>query len=287
MERTDKVMNQQNGNIIEGFVDELDSDTLYKNYKSIRLLDNDLLLLKYLLESNFLTREQIHKYIYRNCSERYLNSQRFWKLCRGRFIKKGPVIGATRTVLLADEMALIGVSVYQERLKELCRKLRLFYVTPDLYLLQPQIDLRQFNHDYYLNLVRFEFENRGADFWIPAKLLYRTRKFKMIPDGVFQKEKKIFAVELETTLKKPGRYKDLFSLYSTTPEIDFVLYIAGSNKIYRELARMITPGFIDDSTEAFKKFLTIRLDDFLKGSLVFHNQAYNNFKLDLGTILKK
>ncbi|HEX3046519.1 MAG TPA: hypothetical protein VHY08_17310 [Bacillota bacterium] len=280
-------MNQKGKTLIEDVDADFGDDTLCKNFTSIRLMDNDLLLLKYLLESNFLTREQVQKYIYSGYSEQYLNSRRFWKLCRGKFIKKGPMVDQNRTVLLADEMALIGVSVYRERLENLCRERRLFYVTPDLYLLQPRIDLRQFTHDYYLNQVRFEFENRGADFWISDKLLYRTRKFKKIPDGVFQKEQRIFAVELETTLKKPGRYKDSFSLYCSTPEIDFVLYIAGNNRIYRDLARMITPGFIDDSPEAFKKFMLIRLDDFLKGGLVFQNHAYNDFELDLDAILKK
>lgn len=240
----------------------------------IRITDDDLILFKYLFESGFLTRPQIDNFVYEELSSDYVNKVKLWKLTKEGYLKK-KMSPTGKTVLLATEKALDQMFIFRSRLKDIKRNdnFKFYYVDPVIYRVQEELDLRKFDHDRLLNTVRFKFENYGADYWLSDKLLYRKRVFKTIPDGTFQKKGKVFAVELENTLKQKGRYKDIFSIYSRIKEIDYIIYITTSEMIYNALDKLFNPSFISYTSDSYKKFYLIRLDDFLRGNLVIRNST--------------
>lgn len=238
----------------------------------IRITDKDLLLFKYLFETDFLTRPQIHKYIYGSSS---YGHKRIWQLTKEGFLKK-LVSPNGNTVILATDKALDYIHIHRSRFDNLKRNnVKLYRVDPLLYKVQEKLDLRKFEHDSLLNTVRFKFEDYGADYWITDLLLYRRRVFKTTPDGTFQKKGKLFAVELENTLKKKVRYKDIFSIYSRIKEIDYIIYITTSEMIYNALDKLFNPSFISYTSDSYKKFFLLRLNDFLRGNLVIRNSTAN------------
>jgi len=251
----------------------------------IRITDKDLLLFKYLFETDFLTRPQIDNFVYEELSSDYVNKIKLWKLTKEGYLKK-KMSPTGNTVLLATEKALDQMFIFRSRLKDIKRNdnFKFYYVDPVIYRVQEELDLRKFEHDRLLNTVRFKFENYGADYWLSDKLLYRRRVFKTIPDGTFQKKGKVFAVELEHTLKKKSRYRDIFNIYSKTKEIDYIIYITTSEMIYNALDKLFNPSFISYTSNSYKKFFLISLNDFLKGNLEIVNSAAD-LKFNLKEVL--
>lgn len=251
----------------------------------IRLTDGDLILFKYLFETNFLTRSQIDSFVYKNLSSSYVNKIKLWKLTKAGFLKKR-MSPTGKTVLLATDKALDQMFIFKNKLKDLKRNdnFKFYQVDPVLYKVQEELDLRKYDHDRLLNAVRFKFEDFGADYWTTDKLIYRKGVFKTTPDGTFQKKGKLFAVELEHTLKKRSRYKDIFRIYSKEKEIDYVIYLVTSDMIFNALEKNINPTFIDYTMDSYKKFYLIRLKDFLEGKLEIVNTAANKI-IDLKEVL--
>lgn len=260
--------------------------------KLIRITDNDLLLFKYLFESesDFLTREQIRDYLWSDFNEHHVK-KRLWQLTKEEYLKKKPdPTSMKETVLMCDKKALdyIRLDGVQERLKNLKRNdnFKLYYLNPEVYKVKDEIDLRQYDHDRMLNTLRFIFENNGANYWLTSKLIYRKKLAKKTPDALFHDNKKLYAIELENTLKQKHRYKDIFATYAQmfrgkgleiNKNINKVLYITTSDSIYKSLQKKINSKFISYSKDSYKNFFVAKLEDIKENNFKFHNNTLGKY----------
>lgn len=267
---------------------------------NVVLTPEDLLLIKYLFETDFLNRDQIKKYVWNNRSESYTQN-RLWRLTREGFLRKtnNPLGLQGETVLMATKKALNAIRDREEVLHEILSKLNRTSIQKifDTYLYSEQEGLNYavFSHDNILNEVRFILEELGVDFWHTSKILSRSKLFSFVADGIFQvkgkNESKLFAVELELFLKgtknKENRYKEIFYNYSSLKKIDYVLYICGNDRIYKGLSDKINPKFIDYSPTAYQKFFLISLKDFLKENFIFRNPFDKDLVVSLKELIDK
>lgn len=257
---------------------------------NINITNRDLLLFKYLLESKFLTRDQIRKYIYQSNS---YGTKRLWQLSSNKYITKvrSPLGKAGQTVVLADKKALDCMYIYESNLRTLKRKNNFsFYLfDPADYILQTKLDLRQFEHDMYVNTIRFVLENHGASKWLSYVMINRKKQvnnFRFVPDGLFQNNSLLCAVEFENRLKNKQRYSELFNhFYSKDKRINYVIYITGTDLVYNSLFKLITPSFIKESPDSYKKFYLLRLYDLMQGNLIISNPYDSNLRFNLCNIL--
>lgn len=250
--------------------------------------DHELLFLKYLFETDFLTRSQIKKYIYTDYACDSVD-RKLSRMTREGYIKKvrAPIGRLNETVLLATKKALDTIEIHEERLKEIKvrKNSKLYGENIRFYLPQEVLDLKNYGHDLVLNTVRFQLENIGADYWMTSKILARKKTFKFVPDGVFQKNGKVFAVEYETKYKSTDRYRDIFWKYNDESRINYVIYLTGNDYVHKSLARIINPEFCSYSMDAYKKFYLVRQSEFFNGNYTVMNPANPDLNFDLREVL--
>lgn len=252
---------------------------------SVVISNDDLILFKYLFECDFLTRDQIKKYIY---SSGNYATKRLWELNKENYIKKKRNPLNRGTFIMADQKALDFVKAVPDRLQKLSRNdnFKSFFIEPRLYHIQDDISLHKFNHDSMLNSIRFQFEDYGADYWMTDKILNRKTIYSKIPDGTFNKNKKRYAIELEHSLKMKSRYKGILGKYASERKLNYILYLTTSDTIFNAMQRKFNPKFISYSNDAYKKFFTARLEDFKKGDLRFYNKTAD-LVLDMKEVLSE
>lgn len=250
---------------------------------AVMITDKDLILFKYLFECNFLTRNQIKRYIYDSKS---YSTRRLWQLNKAEYIKKEKSPLNQSTFIMADQKALDFVRAVPDRLEKMNRndRFKSYFIKPRLYKLEDEISLGKFHHDSMLNSIRFQFEDYGADYWISDKIIYRKKLYPKIPDGVFNKNKKTYAVELEHTLKAKSRYKSILGRYALEQKLNYILYLTTSDTIYNAMQRKFNPKFISYSKDAYKQFFAARLEDFKRGDLRFYNKTAD-LVLDMKEVL--
>lgn len=163
--------------------------------KNFRLKDQDLLMLKYLLESDShsLTKEQIIDNFYFD-----LNSleKKLWE-----YVKYNILESYTRP-LTGGIIYTCGYKGYQilkanrRRLKEALRRskndllVRQSYYSPTFYTLHDQPNISSYWHDEALMNLRFFLEDLGAYNYKTSKLIYKEfygkdNYFSAVPDSIF------------------------------------------------------------------------------------------------------
>jgi len=274
----------------------LECEAMKRSECNIIITKRELLLFKYLFETDFLTRDQIHNYIYPGTKQYF--STRLWQLTKEKYLKKlaHPLGKINETLIMADRKALDALKLHRSDLKTLIRKenFRFWNFNPEEdYSVQPGLDMRSFSHDILMNDIRFILENAGANYYRTNKMIGRERLKDIIPNGIsflpdalFEKRQKAYAVELETARKDVDRYKDIFNRYAAESSIDYVLYITDSIKVYNRVASLMNQKIINFSMDSYKKFYVIRLDDFLRGDWTFINPASEELKFNLKEVLR-
>jgi predicted transcriptional regulator len=250
---------------------------------SVRITKNDIILLKYLFENNFLTREQIGEYIYSSLT--YAN-QRLSKLTKTGFVKKKPYPlkdGNRTTFIMPTRKALsyLKTEKGKKKLKNIKRndEFEHRFIKPKNYIVRDSISLDQFEHDDQVNKLRFEFENIGAYFWVAQDIAERFNLHSKIPDGIFdtRDRKTKFVLELEKTLKRNSRYINskygVLTRYAQDDSIDGILYVVEGESLYKSIMKKINPKSIPYPKGAYKKFYVAKLKEILDGDYRFYNKA--------------
>lgn len=255
----------------------------------IRLQNDDLLLLKYLFETDFLDRDQIKKYIWNNRGEKY-SIKRLWQLTKEEILKKAPnPDSVTGSVLMATSKALLYMKNNIDRIKDLRRNdnFKFQYISPGDYRVQNELRLGNFRHDNLLNLLRFKLEDYGADGWVSDKILFRNKPFKYTPDGLFQKKKKFFAVEFEIYMKRNHRYQHILHSYDThignrNDRLDYLIYFCFEKQVYDFLSNRMRPDYQKDGKmlKNYNRMFLIRWGKFMEGDLRIYNH-YDKRVIDL------
>lgn len=252
----------------------------------IKITDRDVILFRYLFENGFLTRNQIGKYIFE--TKKY-HIARLRKLKENGFVKFPTNVLARGTYIQATKKALyyLKSKVGKKKLKNGRRnqKFEPFYINPKNYRVEDEIKLHKFEHDKELNELRFKLENIGANSWITGDMIYRFKIHKKTPDGVFHSENSKFALELEKTLKTKSRYKKIFKKYVKEKGIDYVLYIAQGESLYKSLMKKLNSKFIGfsnsySSNKSYSKFYIAKYSDIKRGNYTFYNDTIGE-KIDL------
>ncbi|MFW6009401.1 MAG: hypothetical protein ACOCP8_09080 [archaeon] len=220
---------------------------------ALRLSKKDLLLLKYLFECKFLTREQIGNYIWKDRKENYIY-KRIYLLTKAGYIKKMPdpmALNHNKTILQATEKAKITLSLHRNKLQYLTwnDNYKSAYYDPELYydVQDDELDLKQYEHDRDINNIRFIFEKNGADNWKPHKVIYKDKKFRKKADGAFSKNGIVLAVELEYNLKSSYVLKKIFESYRKmiiNKDIHYILYIVKNESIEESMIKNFNPEMI-------------------------------------------
>jgi hypothetical protein len=275
------------GSSLDGHL--LECDVMKLSERSVLLKERELLLFKYLFESDFLTRSQIQQYIYPEARQYF--PVRLWQLTKEEYVKKlaHPLGKLNETLIMADYKALEALRFHRAELKTLKRRdnfrFRDFNPEED-YRVQSGLDMRSFSHDLLLNDIRFLLENAGANYYRTQKMITREKLIAFTPDGLFEKRKSAYAIELEIARKDIERYKEIFKRYAMENKVDYVLYLADDGKVYNRLASLINQKTISYSIDAYKKFYLIRLDDFLRGDWHFVNPSAEQLRFDLKEVLQ-
>ena len=280
----------------------------------MQLSYDDLKLIKYLFECEFLTREQINNYILKDISNRQIDNI-ISKLKEFKFIKtmRNPFEFINEDYIYSAEFfaehSLLNEKTHN-KFKKMCNEFELHYIDPIKYRLFEKETFNNRTHDYFLNNVRFMLENIGAKNWIPEYILRKKynkinndkEEDKKIPDGLIE-DKLNIAIEVERTLKSPKRYMRIFKKYHNNFEkdIDLVIYVVVGEKsqyIYDGLERFLTPELKKRDTykienkfnnvkltdNFYENYFVIKYEDLKKGKYVIEN-TYNEKKLYIPDIL--
>lgn len=274
------------------------------------MTEDDLQLLKYLFECNFLTRDQIKKHIWKNKSKSY-STKRLWQLTKEKIIKKRPdplSLNNRKSILMATEKGLDLLELHRDTLKnseKLKNQTGNYYRPKKYYSARDQLDLRQYEHDKDMTSIRLYFEEKGAKKWTPHGVILRDKMFKRYPDGIFENRNNVFAVELEYNQKSKSILKDVFERYNheiVNKKINYVLYIAKTKSIAEAMLRYFNPEMIENFIDIvdgedeqgnrikkekiwriYQRFFVTTIDDITKGNLEF--EGVENY-IDLEEVFK-
>ncbi|MFW6009476.1 MAG: hypothetical protein ACOCP8_09460, partial [archaeon] len=181
----------------------------------IRIVENDLVLFKYLFEEEFLEREIIKKYIWENRGNSYIDN-RLAQLINENYLKK--IFHPTRQkakLIAATKKAKIFLDVKKNIFEDNYQKgnSKLLDLDLDNYKVADKIDVRTIIHDLELIKVRLKLEELGVDFWKSRTLLNRDREdFALIPDGKFEYNGTRYFLEFDIN-NSYRRYKKAITVY--------------------------------------------------------------------------
>lgn len=261
----------------------------------MQLSKNDMKLIKYLFECKFLTRKQIKKYVLANMNNSYIDD-RLPQLRKNNYIKyvDNPINFINEKYLyVADFLAEQNLIADEnnEKLKQICNDNNLLYVNPSVYKLNKEIDLRNLIKNYYLNEVRFKFENIGAKNWLPKYIIRNVSRrnlarengkkiYKIYPDAIIR-DKYNIAIELVDKSKAIIRYKEKFKKYDDE-NFDFILYITFGNSsgyLYNSLQNKFNPVFMENditsdniNDDFYNKFFAIKYKDIKNKNYKIYNK---------------
>lgn len=215
----------------------------------LRITDNDLILYRYLFEQDFLTRDQIRNYVWKDLSNGHINN-RLARLTREGYIKKHPDLSAgVGSVLMASSGAvgLLNNDVIIDRMKNL----KSSFINNEKYIRayseRAKLNFARYNHDEYLTNVRFKLEKKAKEYMSYRMLMVFNRNVKgknkkerlkkkftrPTPDALMKtNDLGTVAIELENTRKEDFRYQNkIFSGYAKDKKVDVVLYVCTSSSI--------------------------------------------------------
>lgn len=239
------------------------------------MTDRDLLLFRYLFEEDFVSRDLIKKYIWRELSDSYV-THRLWRMTKEGYVKKYPDIRREQgTVLMAGKEAvkMVRNDTIRKRMRNLDIDQVQFYnsdIIFDHYEERDDLNKGTFEHDLMVTEVRLILERLSEiDYWVSQRLLWKhnynasdENKYGKIADGLVKWRDYILAVELENNLKKQSRYDDIFKTYNKDKGINGVLYITTNDRIFKKLQVF---------TKKPKKFYIADMSNIRKGILKFSN----------------
>lgn len=240
---------------------------------NLRVTDNDLLLYRYLFENDFLTRDQIKNYVWKNLNNSYIDD-RLAKLTKENYIKKHPDLTVgTGSVLMAGSGA--QTLVKNDSIIEKMLALKSYFFNRKGAILKYRerngLNLARYDHDRYLSNVRFKIEKRVKSYLSYRMILIHNRnslkekKFTQpVPDALYiSNDDKIYAIELEKTLKKKSRYqKEIFPGYGADKRIAGVIYVCTSSNILNRINGYLKDGFVKGKYSDF--YQKIYLVDYKK-----------------------
>jgi len=259
----------------------------------IKLSKNDLKLIKYLYECEFLTRKQIKNYVWENLHNVHIR-RRLPKLRKNNYIqyKDNPFSFVNeKYVYMLDYFAddsLMMTGTF-EQYKKMCDEFNLNYIDLNNYTFKNELDDRRLNKQYHLNNVRFKLEEIGVKNWIPYYVFRNlsmsnkikksdNKTFDVYPDGIVQ-EKNLIGIELERKIKPRIHYRDLFVKYDKEDlfkVVIFVTYGRNSGNIYNGLQGKLNPEFSYDyddlSRNFYNKFFVIKYSDLMNGNYDIYNK---------------
>lgn len=222
----------------------------------LRVTDNDLILYRYLFEQDFLTRDQIRNYVWKDLSNGHINN-RLARLTKEGYIKKHPDLSAgVGSVLMADSGAvgLLNNNDIIERMKNL----KSSFINKEKFIRayseRKKLNFARYNHDEYLTNVRFKLEKMAKEYMSYRMLMVYNRNVKgknkkeklkkkftrPTPDALMTINLGTCAIELENTMKEDFRYQDkIFPGYEENEKVDIVLYVCTSDRILEGVNRNI------------------------------------------------
>ena len=259
----------------------------------MQLSYNDMKLIKYLYECEFLTREQINNYIFKDMNNSYIR-KRLPMLKRNKFIKykRNPFDFVNeKYVYMVDFFAEENLMMEKthNKFKKMCNEFDLHYINTDNYKLKDKLDLRRVFKQYNLNNVRFMFENIGVKHWIPYYIFKNLnmgnkikdndkRTFEVYPDGIIQ-ENNTIAIELERKIKPKIHYRDLFIDYHKEDLFKIIIFVAygkQAGNIYNGLQSKLNDKFASNYKDLpdhfYNKFFVIEYNDLMKGNYDIYNK---------------
>ena len=258
--------------------------------RNIRITDRDLFLFRYLFEQDFISREFIKKFIWKDFEDSYVTN-RLWRLNKQGYVKKHfDVSTGSGTVIMADKEAetLIKNRKVRERMLSLDINGVNFYNDDSLlrhYEVRDSLNKGEFDHDMDVSEVRLRLE-KVIDYWISERIIWKhnsnaskENRFRRVSDGIIKTSMDSTAltigIEVEGHLKKDYRYRSIFEKYINEDRIDYVFYITTDDNVYNKLNdKLLTSEFKKRnnsklSYDFYKMFYTLTLDDLRKGRLIF------------------
>ncbi|MFW6030707.1 MAG: hypothetical protein ACOCRO_10735 [Halanaerobiales bacterium] len=261
---------------------------------NLRITDNDLILYRYLFEQDFLTREHIKNWVWKDLSNSHIDN-RLARLTKEGYLKKHPDLSAGMgTVLMAGSKAvgLLNNDYIIERMMDL----KSSFINKESFIRsyteRDSLNYARYSHDEYLTDIRFKLEGLVDEFLSYRLLMVynknagKDKKFtKPTPDAIMRRKNDVFAIELENTLKESWRYQqNIFEGYRNNhrEKIEFVLYICTSQSIAeginKEINKFTSPNMLPNP-----RLLVVEYDKVMKAKNKFIAMNYRELgnKIDV------
>lgn len=198
------------------------------NWQYVRIEDRDRRLFQTILEQKFLRRPEVIEHIF--------EGKRPYAALRIRKLKAFHYLAAVRMSDKGPEYYLLGPAGVEFMKK---------YGPEGLPTPRDEIAPGTYKHNTLVTQMRFLFERlRFCADWRSEKAFKKGTGGGKVPDGFFTNDGRGIAVEVETSPKDAGRYREIFNQYDwRAPEVDCVFYISDKLSLMRKvmkLARGIT-----------------------------------------------
>jgi len=195
------------------------------NWKYVDIGKRDRLLFKTIWEQKFLTRNHVLTHIFGDCPS--------YGEIRVRKLKKFGYLRAIKTLAGESESYLLGEAGVAELRRDCPAGLR-GWGCPSA---QTFVEIACYEHDKRVTDVRFLFEKLGlCKDWKSEKLLKAGVKGeRKVPDGIFTRNGKGIAVEIELHTKKASTYRKIFQIYESNPKIHYIFYVCGDLSVMRRI----------------------------------------------------
>lgn len=269
----------------------------------LRVTDNDLILYRYLFEQDFLTRDQIKNFVWKDLSNGHINN-RLARLTREGYIKKHPDLSAGMGSVLMAGSGAVGL-LNNDDIIERMMNLKSSFINKEKFIRayseREKLNFARYNHDEYLTDVRFKLEILAKEYMSYRMLMVYNRNVKgknkkeklkkkftrPTPDALMKDSDDIIAIELENTLKQDFRYQDkIFRGYVINQNVDMVLYICTNKSVFKgvedNINKFFKKGYIEEKGKSFKisdtRFLVADYEQVMKGE----SFTATNYKTEYG-----
>jgi len=204
------------------------------NWKYVEIGKRDIALFRAIREQKFLTRMHVIEHVFGN-SKSYAEI-RIRKLKRFGYLKALKVLANEPECYLLGEGGVEALEEADQAEEEGSGN----YPAP-----QDSIEIASYDHDKKVTNVRFLFQGLGfCKDWKSEKMLrVGTKGERKVPDGLFSRNGKGIAIEVELNDKKPETYRKIFRLYDQNSRTHYVFYICSSLSLLRKIMPL-TRGII-------------------------------------------
>ena len=186
-------------------MDATPSEKKYKkqNWKYLDVTERDIRLMKMIVEQKFLTRHHV--------IENLFDGARSYAKVRIRKLKKFGYLKAVKTLADEPESYLLGKAGIEALREAGCVVGVRGFSAPDA---QDSIEIAFYDHDKKVTDVRFLFQKLGmCKDWKSEKVLRAgTKGERKVPDGVFTRNGKGIAIEVELHVKKARTNRKIFEV---------------------------------------------------------------------------